>query len=76
MSVTRPCIVCGAVEQLAEGVTPEVVLVGAVLHGVSAGAIPGAMPALCPPHDLVRVILTATIVRQQSCPSSDPGAPS
>jgi hypothetical protein len=59
----RPCIVCGACAQLKEGVTPEVVVVGAVLHGMAAGAIPGARPSLCPAHDLVRAILCSTVER-------------
>jgi hypothetical protein len=61
MRTDRPCLVCGLVEQLAQGVTTEVVLVAAILHGVAAGAIPGARPSLCPEHDLVRTILAQTV---------------
>jgi hypothetical protein len=57
----KHCIVCGACAQLTEGVTPEIVVIGAVLHGMAAGAIPGARPSLCPEHDLVRAMLLATL---------------
>jgi hypothetical protein len=63
MSHSRHCIVCGACAQLKEEVTPEIVIIGAVLHGMAAGAIPGARPSLCPEHDLVRAMLLATLDR-------------
>lgn len=61
MSRPRSCIVCGACDQLKSEMTPEIVVLGAVLHGMAAGAIPGGKPSLCPEHDLVRAMLLATL---------------
>jgi hypothetical protein len=66
MSQPRPCIVCGACAQLTEEMTPEIVVMGVLLHGMAAGAIPGGRPSLCPEHDLVRAMLLATLDHERA----------
>jgi hypothetical protein len=66
MSQPRHCIVCSACAQLKAEMTPEIVVMGAVLHGMAAGAIPGARPSLCPEHDLVRAMLLATLDHERA----------